>query len=227
MSGIVVDLILFFILVGNAILGYKRGLVRVIFNICSSLIAIVLVLILYVPITNYIINKTQISQKLENVFEQKIAVLFEEDSIETAEQLQQNSSMSSIFKIFADVEEGSLIEETTDNITKYLSTQISHKILSVLVFFGLFVGIRLVLFVLRNYVELIANLPVIKLFNQSGGMIYGVIKGFLVIYIVLAVLSLLLPSIQDTIVITAIQKAPIGSKMFNHNIILNLIFKFL
>ncbi len=227
MSGIVVDLILFFILVGNAILGYKRGLVRVIFNICSSLIAIVLVLILYVPITNYIINKTQISQKLENVFEQKIAVLFEEDSIETAEQLQQNSSMISIFKIFADVEEGSLIEETTDNITKYLSTQISHKILSVLVFFGLFVGIRLVLFVLRNYVELIANLPVIKLFNQSGGMIYGVIKGFLVIYIVLAVLSLLLPSIQDTIVITAIQKAPIGSKMFNHNIILNLIFKFL
>ncbi len=227
MSGIIVDIILFFIIAGNAVLGYKRGLARVIFNICSSIVAIILVLILYRPTTNYIIHNTKLAEKLETAFEQKLEYLFEKENVETTEQLQQSNDMNSILKIFVGNDMGTLIEDTTDSVVQYLSTQISHKIISVLVFFILFAVIRLLLYTLRNYVELVANLPIIRVFNGSGGMIYGVIKGFLIIYTTFAVLSLILPIINHTIIIDAIQKAPIASKMFNHNIILNLIFKFI
>ncbi len=226
MSGIIVDIILFFIIAGNAVLGYKRGLARVIFNICSSIVAIILVLILYRPTTNYIIHNAKLAEKLETACEQKLEYLFEKENVETTEQLQQSNDMNSILKIFVGNDMGTLIEDTTDSVAQYLSTQISHKIISVLVFFILFAVIRLLLYTLRNYVELVANLPIIRVFNGSGGMIYGVIKGFLIIYTTFAVLSLILPIINHTIIIDAIQKAPIASKMFNHNIILNLIFKF-
>ena len=227
MSGVIVDIILFFMIAGNAVLGYKRGLARVIFNICSSIIAIILVFILYQPTTNYIINNTKIAEKLESVFEEKLQYLFEKDNIESTQQVQESDNMNGILKVFVGDEISDLVYDTTDSMIQYVSTQVSHKIISVVVFFALFSIIRLILYILKNYVELIANLPIIRMFNSSGGMIYGIIKGFLLIYVTFAVVSLILPVVGNTIIINAIQNAPIGSKMFEHNIILNLIFKFI
>lgn len=132
-----------------------------------------------------------------------------------------------MLKVFIGDEMGNLIEETTDSVVQYMSVQISHKIISVIVFFALFTIIRLLLYIIRNYIELVANLPIIRVVNGSGGMVYGVIRGFFIIYITFALLSLIMPIVGNTIITEAIQKSLIGSKMFNHNIILNLIFKFL
>lgn len=225
-SGIIVDIILFFIIAGNAALGYRRGLARVIFSLCSSIIAIVLVLVLYKPTTNYIINNTGASQKLESIFQEKLQYLFEKDDTESSEQTQDNN-MASILQVFIGDEMETLIEETTDSVVEYVSIQVSHKIISVAVFFVLFAVIRLLLYIVRSYIELVANLPIIRVFNGSGGMIYGVVRGFLLIYTIFAILSLIMPIVGDTILMTAIQNAPIGSKMFQNNIILNFIFKFL
>lgn len=226
-SGIIVDIILFFIIAGNAVLGYKRGLVRVIFNICSSVVAIIFVLILYKPTTNYIINNTTASQKLESVFAENLQYLFEKDNVENAEQVQNSEEMSNILNVFIGDEMGDLINETKDSVVQYVSMQISHKVISVIVFFALFAIIRLLLYVLRSYIEMVANLPIIRVVNGSGGMIYGILKGFLIIYVFFAIISLIMPTITETGFITVIQNAPIGGKMFNNNVILNLIFKFL
>ena len=223
--GIVVDIILFFIIAGNAAMGYRSGLARVIFNIFSTIVAIILVLILYKPVTNYVINNTSAASKLESVFQENLQDLFQKENIQNTEQLQESESLGSILTVFIGDKIGNLIQETTESLTQYLSQQITQKVISVVVFFALFAVIRLVLYILRNYVEMVANLPVIRVFNGSGGMIYGILRGFLIIYAIFAIISLIMPIINETIIITAIQSAPIGSKMFNNNIILNLIFK--
>ena len=226
-SGIVVDVILFFIIAGNAVFGYRRGLARVICSLLSTIIAIVLVIILYRPVTNYIINNTNISSKLENIFEEKLAYLFEKENVDinNIEQIQKNKEIYGILNVFIGDELGNLIQNTTNNLIKYFSVQISHKVIKVLTFFILFAVIRLLLYVIRNYIEMIASIPIIRVFNGVGGMIYGILRGFLIIYVTLAILSLIMPIISDTLIITSIQNAPIGSKMFNNNILLNLIIK--
>ena len=226
-SGIIVDIILFFIIAGNAAINYRRGLARVIFSICSTVVAVILVLILYRPITNYVINETSASQKLETIFAENLQYLFEKNGLENTEQMQNDNEMAGILTVFIGDEIGTLIQETADSVIRYLSVQISHKVISVVVFFALFAIIRLLLYVLKSYIELIGDLPIIRVFNGSGGMIYGILKGFLIIYAFFAIISLIMPVISDTIIITAIQNAPIGSKMFNNNILLNLIFKFI
>lgn len=84
---------------------------------------------------------------------------------------------------------------------------------------------RFFLLFIRFAAELIANLPFIKLFNKSGGLIYGLIKGFLVIYLILAVFSIISPLISSWGIIDAIQDSTLGSKMYNNNIIVNIITK--
>lgn len=165
MAGIVVDIILFFIIAGNAAIGYRRGLARVIFNICSTLVAIILVLILYKPTTDFIINNTQLSEKMEMAFQEKLQYLFETNESQAP---QPNNNLMNTFNVLIGDEMGNLIQDTTDSVAQYVSVQISHKIISVIVFFALFAIIRLALYVLRNYVELIGDLPIIRVFNGSG-----------------------------------------------------------
>lgn len=223
-SGVIVDLILFFVIAGNAVLGYRKGLTRLLFSIFSGLIAIVLVFVLYKPTTNFIINNTGAKQKLENFFEEKLEYLFEK---EDTEDIEQSDEYNSILKVFVGDQIGDLVEKTTDSITQYLSVQISHKVIGILCFFALFAIIRILLYIIRKYVVFVAELPVIRIVNSAGGMIYGILKGFLIIYTIFAIISFIVPIMQNTVINSAIQEALIGSKMFNNNIILNLIFKFL
>lgn len=168
MAGIVVDIILFFIVAGNAAIGYRRGLARVIFNICSSLVAIILVFILYQPTTNFVINNTKLSEKIETAFQENLQYLFETKENQIPQEVQKNNNLMNALNVFIGDEMGNLIQDTTDSVVQYASVQISHKIISVVVFFALFSIIRLALYVLRNYVELIGDLPIIRVFNGSG-----------------------------------------------------------
>ncbi len=70
---IFIDLIILAILLISTFLGYKKGLIGVAFKIASFLIALVITLILFKPISSYIINHTEISQKLETAITEKLS----------------------------------------------------------------------------------------------------------------------------------------------------------
>lgn len=222
--GIVVDVILFIIIAGNAVAGYKMGMTRVIFNIFSSLIAIILVFILYKPVSNYIFENTKMAQNLENTITENLSGWLENGE-ETAEAT--NEKANNMLAMFLEKDINEMVQNTTDSIVANASRQIAYKIVSGAVFLILFAVIRLALYLLKNYADFLANLPFIRVINSSGGMIYGVIKGFLLVYVVFAIISFMMPMIGDTVIVQAINEAWIGSKMFQSNIILNVIFKFL
>ena len=69
--GIIIDIIFICILALSIYLGYKKGLVKVIFNVFAFLIAIILTVILYRPITNVVINNTELDEKIANVIIEK------------------------------------------------------------------------------------------------------------------------------------------------------------
>ena len=64
-------------------------------------------------------------------------------------------------------------------------------------FLILFMLSRFLLLFIKFAAELVANLPIIKMFNKSGGLIYGIVKGFLMVYLILAIFSLISPIIYE------------------------------
>lgn len=224
--GIIVDVIVLLIIVGNAAMYYKIGLTRVVFNVFSTIIAIILVFLLYKPVTNYIYVHTQMAQNLETTIKEKMEGFLPGGSSADINELA-NSEENGLFKIFMGETSGEFIQNSANDIEIYVASNITYRIISILVYFALFTMIRIVLCILKDYADFLANLPFICIINSTGGMIYGVVKGFLIVYVLFAILSLMMPMISDTVVIKAIEEAWIGSKMFYHNIILNVIFKFL
>ena len=61
----VVDFIIIAIIVLFAYISYKKGLTGCILKIMSLIISIVIAIILYIPVSNFIVNNTPIGPKVE------------------------------------------------------------------------------------------------------------------------------------------------------------------
>ena len=69
---IIVDIIIIAIILICIFFGYKKGLVGVAVNILGFIIALLIALILYAPISNFIINHTPIQTTLENAIKETV-----------------------------------------------------------------------------------------------------------------------------------------------------------
>ena len=58
-GGILVDLVIISILISNSYWGYRKGLVSVIFKVLVFVVSLLIVFLLYKPVSNSIIDNTQ------------------------------------------------------------------------------------------------------------------------------------------------------------------------
>lgn len=215
--GIVLDVIILAILVLSIILGYRKGLIGVAFNLCAFLVALVLTWILYIPITNLVIEKTEIDDGIKNTIIEKGVIKNKED--EEQKQEQENSVNEYIQKY--------LTEPTTkkaNDIVEETAKIVSEKVIAIGVAIVLFISIRILLFFLKFIAEAIAKLPIIKQFNKAGGLIYGIIRGLVIIYTFLAIIFLVMSINNSGMIADMIDSSIISKYLYENNIILNIIF---
>lgn len=221
----IVDIIIILIFVSSIAIAYVRGLSSVIYQLASWIITIILIFVLCRPITNVIIDNTtldeNISEKIQINLEDNFGENLEEGTSISEED--SNISNSVIDLINGYISEAN--EKGTENIAKYVSDEISYIAVSAIVILGIFIFARVISLILKFVLDVIVSLPVFGTVNKVGGIAYGVIRAFLIIYIVLAIISLLSPTLANTGLVLAIKSSHIGSIFYNDNIILNFLQK--
>lgn len=223
-GGILVDLVIISIIASHAFWGYRRGLVGVIFKILTFLISILIMFVLYKPVSNTIMEHTKLDEWLSS----KIAQNIQGTSLENGELMQYDNSNSGVSKVVID-ELNSFVRDalrkSESNIVGYVSDNIAIQMVRIGTMLCLFIVSRFFLLFIRFIAEVLANLPIIRMFNRSGGLIYGVIKGFLITYVILGLFSIASPLIANWGVLDAIQDSTLGNKMYNDNVIIKFISK--
>ncbi len=69
---IIIDLIIVLIMLLFIFLGYKRGLVKVAFKLCTFFIAIIVAFVFYKPVAKLVIANTNIDETIETAITRKI-----------------------------------------------------------------------------------------------------------------------------------------------------------
>ena len=95
--GILIDIVIILILILNIISGYKKGLVNVIFNVFAFFAAIVITFILYKPISNMIIENTNIKETI------KLKIIDSQIGDNTNENQENKESDNKVTKYIEDV----------------------------------------------------------------------------------------------------------------------------
>lgn len=160
--GFLIDIILIAIILLSVFLGYKKGLVRLGAKLFAGIIAIIVTITVYKPVSGIIINNTQIDEKIKTII------------IENMTNTNEN-------------EDNGIISNTTSKIENNIISAEAENIANVIVYvvtaIVLFIAVKIILGILISLLNLVAKLPILKQFNEIGGIVYGLLRGVLIVCI--------------------------------------------
>lgn len=199
---IVVDLIIVAIILLSVFLAYRKGLVSLAIGLVSFVIAIVVTIILYKPVSNIVINVTGIDEMIENTIYEKANDMMEQED-ETSQMI---------------------MDTAKNNLLPEAARTIAVNIVTGGVILILFIVVKIALRFVTALANLIAKLPIINQVNRLGGIIYGLLRGFLIVYVTLLVISVVGQINPDNAIHKEIESSYIGKTMYENNI-LNILFE--
>ena len=200
--GIVVDIIIVAIIALSTFLAYRKGLITLAIQLVAVIIAVVLTLVLYKPVSNLIINVTGIDEMIQD------AILEEANDIMTNGEENANQ----------------VVETIQNNVLPETARTISINIIQGAVILILYVVIRLILRFVTALANLVAKLPILHQFNKLGGIIYGILRGLLIVYILLLLVNVSGEIDPKNNVYTTVEESYIG-KIMNENNVLSILFE--
>lgn len=215
--GLVVDIIILALISLSVFIGYKRGLIKCAINVLSFFIAILVVVLLTTPISNLIINNTKIDDNIKSTILEKID--FNNVNAEDLKLDENNSNSPEVVRDYIN----DLTKGATDNVAEVLAENLSIMIINIAVAIVLFIGTKFALIFVKALADILGKIPLIKQFNKVGGIIYGVASGIVRVYLILAVISIIVPVLANGSIVDAINSSMIGKAMYDNNILLKII----
>ena len=201
--GLIIDAIIVLIIIISSFLGYKKGLTKSFLKIFTFIIALVISFVLFKPISNIIINNTDIDENLQKAIEEKFNQSEENKQVEQKnDENSEKNDMPTIFNNFISEKINDATAEAKDVIVKEASKQIAITIINVGVVILVYIISQIVLIFIKGITDLVTKLPVI----------------------IFTIISLIAPIINSTVLLDMINDSIIGSKLYNNNIIFNIIF---
>lgn len=202
------------IIVINALIGRKVGLIKIVFSLFSFLIALLLTTMISPTVNNMLIKNESLyqntSQKVEDILfsEEKES----EDDIEALplpkvikETLQENK------------------EKHETNIKSYVTSHVTGIVINALAFVLTFVLIFIGLWVLSMALNIISKLPLLKQINKIAGFLVGGLQGLIIVWLLFIVLTIMGGSELGIKAFEQINNNAILTYIYDNNIFLNIV----
>lgn len=213
---VIIDLVIIAIITLCIIIGYIKGLTGSLVKILSFILSLVIAFILFVPVSNFVINHTQIDDNIERTIRQSI--------IDDKNKEEKNKTMPTAITDYISQKVEEAADGAKETIVDNTAKDVAQTIVKAGTWVALFIIARIALILLRFVTSLITKLPVIKQFDKLGGIVYGLVEGLIITYTALALISFISPMTKNNSLSENIQKSYVGSKMYNNNLLLNIIF---
>ena len=212
--GIIFDILLALIILINVYFCYKKGLVKLAVGLIAVVAAVIISLVIYKPVSNIVIKNTEIDENIKKAIIENFMVKEEEEAAKDDEGL-----MKYMEKYVDDA-----VNKTKTQIVIEASNIISEKVINIGVILAIFVIVRVLLILLVFVADIITELPIIKQFNDVGGLLYGIVKSLLIVYVLLAVVFFIVYTTGNTTISDTISNSFLTKFFYNNNILLNILF---
>jgi uncharacterized membrane protein required for colicin V production len=189
------DIVALLIIVVCAVDGLMRGFIISLFSMAGFFIAIIVAKLLSPAAVGFITAHTGIDEAIGKWLSSKAAGF--------------NSTIQPVLKILGKSEAIQPDKALTAAIILFIA------------FIIIFILAKLLIMIVARVLNATAKLPVIKQFNKLGGLIFGLVKGVLFLYIIFAILTLIIPVLPSSSpIVTAIDKSIFAAGFYKYNIII-------
>ena len=222
--GIIIDIIVILIIALSVFLGYRKGLIALAVKLFAVIIALIATLILYKPISTLIINNTNLDENIQNVIMEKTNNQEETNDTSSNKETANTNSKNETTQA-TESQEGNIVEESLEEkILPEVARELSINIINIGVIIILYFVIKIALHFITAIANIVAKIPIIKQFNKIGGIIYGLLRGLLLIYVILLIISFAGEINPENKLHNQINQSLLTKEMYQNNI-LNILIK--
>lgn len=198
--------------------GYKKGFMRGVFSLVSWIIILVICNVATPMVTNFLIEETSIEESVSENISAKLNEMIAESGIAEIEESIPEELRAALLG-----EEGNIEEVIANNGEMVInSTSIVYSIISMISLVVVIIVAKILMVVIELVLGIASKLPIIGSADKLLGILCGGIKGVLICWIVLAVVSVLAISGANTEIASYIAQSQFLTWMQDHNYILKM-----
>ena len=124
---------------------------------------------------------------------------------------------------YLETELGNAINQTQNDVVYETANAMAVKIINLIVFIVIFTAVRVILFALTFVADAITSLPILKQLDDVGGILYGIVKALLIIYVALAIVSVIVSITANVNISDAITNSYVTKFFYEHNLLLDIL----
>ena len=202
------DIVVLILLILGVIIGFKQGMINVIFGLIGIILAILLSLVFYKSFVKHVMPLTGIDQKIHTFVTEKLTMAEEEGKEFNVPAPFQNALGVSV-----------IINQATSPIADKLTNFLLNAIGIVL----MFVLFSIIITIIRLILNAIAKLPGLNLINRLAGGILGLVRTYVMILILFAIISIFSFMDQLTVITDAIENSKYAKQMYDTNPVVKIL----
>jgi len=238
----------------NAFLGLKKGMVRIILSLVAIIATILITMALTPIASNFIkdntnwytniksatyqgmqrdntvgdafgeLGKTQDITKITDVNQSSTSM--KTVSSQVIDKLKIPDSLKNQIQSKIDIDKyiGQGITSVQDMVANALAEQVSSIIFNILIFAGIFIIVYIIMQVVIRMVDIVSRLPVLNQINKTGGLVLGLAKGLIVVWVFFIAITIFCDTEFAHIVFAYVNDNSFLAFLYNNNLILKLIF---
>ncbi|MBE7009917.1 MAG: hypothetical protein E7418_00320 [Ruminococcaceae bacterium] len=195
--------------------GMKKGFVRSIYSLGSLVLSLILAVTLYQPVTDFIDNSAVGVAVRSNIH----ALLVKESQNPQAANPEAPLNLPQTITNNLAAAATDVTNAAANTMAESIAT-LAMKLLGIVI---VFILVKLILWVVLRFLDVVSKLPVIHSANKLLGGALGVLYGVLAIYLILALLTLFTTFSVLNIATEIVLNSKIVSQMYNQNFLLNFL----
>ena len=207
------DIIILLILIIATYFGYKKGFLRTLTGVISIMLSFVLAMN-FSPKVEEFIKTTPVYESVYENVETNVSSESEEDEYNT-------SKLNMPRQMIKDIEKS--VENAKNEAVAALTQKICDIVVKIISIILIFIAVRLLLWLLVSGFGIINKLPLIGWFDRLLGALFGFIRGFLVVYLLLVLVTATTAFDVKNPVINAINHSEFAKVMYNNNVFLDFV----
>lgn len=219
-SGLIADLVCLAIIAIFAIANWRKGFISQLFKAISTIGALILAYFL----ADTFVNFANESFNFSGIIADKVQALLGDGTAYLADLTEENLKTAiaelKLPDFIADFALQALSNVGTgvfDNIGEFLANIITHYIAITIAYIVVFIIAKIVLFFVLKIVEKIVKLPLIRLVDKTLGLVWGLIKAVIFLFVVIFIIEIM-PGDAFTTAKLALNDSLFASFLQNYNI---------
>lgn len=220
-AGAIVDIVALTLIAVFAIIGLKQGFAKTFVSTFGTFISLILAALLCSSAVNTFQNNFGLVESISNGLQGSMTGLFGDTIMNTTlrqateTNLAEAGVTSWIIKIVLSIQTSEIPMDVTLN--QIICPVIAYYVVALISFVILFIIFKIMLFLLSRFVLKLYKIKIVKKTDKTLGVIFGLIRGILIIELAIWIISIIPLGFCHTLTIY-IQNAPISNFLGNINL---------